>query len=256
MSDTTPHSAPARTDITERIAEAIFSGHYQPESLLPREVDLCEQYGVSRSTMRNTLHTFVAKGILKRISGKGTRVQEMSEWHLLDPRVMRWMAAHGSDNQRFEREMYAFRVAVEPFVTSMAAQLATASDLVAIEAAFDGMIAASQQADLMWQGRSHNDYDVSFHEAIFAASHNMIWTQLSHLLRPSITLLVEKSNHSADELQDSMERHRKVMEAIRLRQPEAAYTAALGVLERTGRDLGVEEQPGDLPLLPPLGAAL
>ena len=141
--------------------------------------------------MRNVLQTFVAKGILERISGKGTQVHEMSEWHLLDPRVMGWMAHFGRDNQHFERDMFAFRVAIEPFVSSLAARSATVSDLLAIEQAYEGMIQTSRQDDLMWQGRSHNDYDVSFHEAIFAASHNMMWTQLSHLLRPSISLLVE-----------------------------------------------------------------
>jgi len=90
---------------------------------------------------------------------------------------------------------------------------------------------------------------VAFHEAVFAASHNLVWAQISHVLKPAIALLVEKSNHSAYELNDSMERHRRVMEAIRLRQPERAAQAALAVLERTGRDLGLEVSVRALPTL-------
>jgi len=179
---------------------------------------------------------------VKRISGTGTVVRQMSDWMLLDPKVLGWMTNYGRSIERFETEMFSFRVAIEPFVTSLAAQNATASDLTKIEDAFEGMNAASKQVDLMWKGRSHNDYDVAFHEAIFEATNSLIWAQLSHLLRPSITYIVEKSNMSADELQDSMERHRQVMECIRLRKPEAAYQAAIRVLDRTGQDLGVKEQ--------------
>ncbi len=111
------------------------------------------------------------------------------------------------------------------------------------------MIRALEHDDLHWQDISHNDYDVAFHEAIFAASHNLVWAQISHVLKPAIALLVEKSNHSADELNDSMERHRRVMEAIRLRQPQRAAQAALAVLERTGRDLGLEELIPSIPAI-------
>lgn len=230
-----------RPDIADVLAEAIFSGQYGPGDFVPRELDLCERFGVSRSTVRSALQTLVAAGLLTRISGQGTRVRALQEWHLLDPQVSTWMARFAQPNPRIQREIFAFRVAVEPFVARLAAEHATAADLLAIESAYEGMIQALEHDDLHWQGISHDDYDVAFHEAIFAASHNLVWAQISHVLKPAIALLVERSNHSADELHDSMERHRRMMEAIRLRQPEAAEQAALSVLERTGRDLGMED---------------
>ncbi|WP_048307255.1 FadR/GntR family transcriptional regulator [Halomonas sp. PR-M31] len=249
MSRTVDKSRSGRPDIAEYLAEAIFSGRYRPGDFVPREVDLCDQFGVSRSTVRSALQLLVAVGLLKRISGQGTRVRELAEWHLLDPRVSAWLARFAQPNPSIQREIFAFRIAVEPFVARLAAEHATAVDLLAIEIAYDGMINALEQSDLCWEGRTHNEYDVDFHEAIFTASHNLVWAQISHVLKPAIALLVEKSNHSADELQDSMERHRRVMEAIRLRQPQQAAEAALAVLERTGRDLGLKELFSVLPVL-------
>ena len=173
-----------------------------------------------------------------RISGQGSRVCELTDWHLLDPRVSDWMARFAQPNPRIQRDIFAFRVAVEPFMARLAAENATAADLLAIETAWHNMIGALNSPDRRCAGRSHDEHDVAFHEAIFAATHNLLWSQLSHMLKPAIGLLVETSNHSAAELSDSMERHRLLMEAIRLRQPEQAEQAALLVLERTGLDLG------------------
>ncbi|WP_251978856.1 FadR/GntR family transcriptional regulator [Salinicola avicenniae] len=255
-----------RADIAEVLAEAIFSGDYAIGETIPREVDLCARFGVSRSTVRSALQKLVNVGLLVRVSGQGTRVCELATWHLLDPQVSAWMARYAQPNPRLQREVFAFRLAVEPFVAGLAARHATAADLLAIETAYEGMINALTQPDLRWQGRSHDDYDVAFHEAIFAASHNLIWAQISHVLKPAIALIVERSNsratthgavisgdtaestatpgpvtHSAPQLDDSMARHFRMMEAIRLRQPETAAEAALSVLERTGRDLGMED---------------
>lgn len=229
-----------KPDIAEDLARAIFAGEHAPGSFLPRELDLCETYGVSRSTVRSALQQLVSGGMVVRISGQGSRVRELTDWHLLDPRVSDWMARFAQPNPRIQCDIFAFRVAVEPFMARLAAVHATAADLLAIETAWRNMIRAQEAPDRRCEGRSHDEHDVAFHEAIFAATHNLLWAQLSHMLKPAIALLVETSNHSADELSDSMERHRRLMEAIRLRQPDEAEQAALSVLERTGLDLGFE----------------
>jgi DNA-binding FadR family transcriptional regulator len=237
----------SKPDLTESIAEDIFSVRYAPGDLIPREIDLCEQYGVSRSTIRSALQTFVTLGILKKISGKGTQVLKMADWQVLDPKVINWFVLYGKNHKRFIKEMFEFRVAVEPFVSSLAALNANAANLLAIEDAFEGMINSLDREGLVWQGKSHSEYDVEFHEAIFDATNNLIWSQLSHVLHPSITLVVEESyiqlaedtSFSPSELNDSIKRHRRLMEAIRLRQPDVAYAATIALLERTAQDLGV-----------------
>lgn len=257
---TDPPNLP-RPDIAEALAEAVFSGRYAIGAMIPREIDLCERFGVSRSTVRSALQKLVNAGLLVRISGQGTRVCELASWHLLDPQVSAWMARYAQPNPHLQREVFAFRVAAEPFVAALAATHATASDLLAIETAYEGMIRTLERTDLHWQGQSYNAYDVAFHEAIFAASHNLIWAQISHVLKPAIALIVERSNqsatlHSAKDLDDSMARHRRVMEAIRLRQPQEAAKAALSVLKRTGRDLGMEdlvENPPSIVMPPSIG---
>ncbi|CAM3359057.1 HTH-type transcriptional regulator LutR [Halomonas lysinitropha] len=231
---------PQRPSVAEFLAEAIFSGVYRPGDFVPREIDLCEQFTINRSAVRSDLRRLVDVGIIERISGHGSKVREYEEWNILDPVVTDWITRYASPNPRIQREILAFRLDVEPYVAMTAARRAKARDLVAIEEAFEGMGKNLYDATCAEERRLHSDYDVAFHVAIFKATHNIVWSQLSHILRPSIYLLVSESNISTTDPEESLERHRQVMEHIRARNPREAFLAAQAVLEGTAKALGIE----------------
>lgn len=52
----------------------IVSGEWPPDAMIPREIDLCQQYGVSRSTIRMAMAKLVEERLLTRIKGVGTYV--------------------------------------------------------------------------------------------------------------------------------------------------------------------------------------
>lgn len=60
----------AKDTIYDRIARS----HYPVGSFLPREVDLAEELGVSRNTVREAIRRLVDEGLLKRRKRIGTRV--------------------------------------------------------------------------------------------------------------------------------------------------------------------------------------
>ncbi|MGQ7249718.1 FadR/GntR family transcriptional regulator [Halomonas sp. V046] len=237
-----PRGTRSRPSISEHLAEAIFSGRYHPGDFVPKEVDLAEQFQINRSAVRSDLRQLVDTGIIERISGHGSKVRAFEEWNILDPQVTDWMTRFAAPNPEIQREILAFRLDVEPYVAMTAARRATARDLVAIEEAFDGMAREMNAVDGCAK-RLHSDYDIAFHVAIFKATRNIVWSQLSHILRPSIYLLIEMSNESATDPEASLERHRELMEAIRARQPQQAFRAAQAVLAGTADALGL--QPGD-----------
>ncbi len=249
MTVTTAPTRKNNRDLGRRMAELLaaelFSGQYAPGDYLPKETELCERFGMSRASVRSGLQQLVALGIVTRISGRGTVVEEYRDWNVLDPQVTRWMTAYAEPNPGFLREIFEFRHAVEPFIAMVAAQRATARDLVAMEEAFEGMERSLESGQMSYREQSFSDYDVAFHAAIYRATHNLVWGQLAHILRPSIMLVVTKSNDTAEQLRDSLERHRQLMESIRLRRPEAAFDAAVRVMSRTAYDLGLGEARDD-----------
>lgn len=60
--------------IAEALTERITSGEFAVGDFLPPELALCEQYGVSRSTMRQTLAMLGNEGYITRTAGRGTIV--------------------------------------------------------------------------------------------------------------------------------------------------------------------------------------
>lgn len=60
-----------RQDLLARIAE----GEWKPGEKLPRELDLCKEYGVSLGTLRRATESLAADEILSRKEGSGTFVK-------------------------------------------------------------------------------------------------------------------------------------------------------------------------------------
>lgn len=227
-----PHQGGAG-NLARLLAQALLAGHWQPGDIFPRELDIGSHFEVSRNQVRNALTSLTAAGLLERTAGRGTQVREMSDWHLLDPLMSEWMTGLVNLDPQLVSAIYAFRFSAEPVVAGLAAEAAQAEDIERLERAFAGMESSVEAR------AEHAEYDVAFHDATYRASHNLVWRQMGHLLRPSIMALIHRSQHHTDTLDDSLARHRQVLDAIRNRDASSAETAAREVLRRTAIDLGI-----------------
>jgi DNA-binding FadR family transcriptional regulator len=234
--DTLPPHQGGAEHLARLLAQALLAGRWQPGDIFPRELDISKHFAVSRNQVRNALASLTAAGLLERTAGRGTLVREVSDWHLLDPLMSEWMTGLVNLDPQLVQAIYAFRYSAEPVVAGLAAKAAEAEDVEHLESAFAGM---ARTAGSIEARAEHAEYDVAFHDATYRASHNLVWRQMGHLLRPSIMALVHRSQHRTDTLDDSLARHRQVLEAIRNRDASAAENAAREVLRRTAIDLGI-----------------
>lgn len=68
----------------------IASGYYESGAQFPSEVELVEQYGVSRSTVRSALSALEAEGLIVRRWGVGTFVSESQRQRIAHPISEAW----------------------------------------------------------------------------------------------------------------------------------------------------------------------
>jgi DNA-binding GntR family transcriptional regulator len=65
--------------LAEHLMGRIASGELPPGTLLPSELELCDQFNVSRITVRGALQQLEQKGLVSRRAGIGTRVEQPRE---------------------------------------------------------------------------------------------------------------------------------------------------------------------------------
>lgn len=74
-------SAPRYQQVAEKLQGAIARGDHPVGALLPPEPQLCEQFGVSRHTLREAVRILCEMGMLVRQQGVGTRVKRVEPQH-------------------------------------------------------------------------------------------------------------------------------------------------------------------------------
>jgi DNA-binding FadR family transcriptional regulator len=198
------------------VGRAIVVGEFA-ERPFPTEAVLAKQYGLSRSVTREAIKMLCAKGLLSARPRKGTAIQPVTRWNLLDTDVLRWML-----DRKFSpdllREFSELRIAIEPEAAAMAALRATPSDLAAIDQGLARMQAADEGLDDTLEA------DIAFHIAILRASKNPFFQQFRDMVSTALQTSIRFTNRLRGR-SASVSDHATVRDAIQKRDPDAARTA-------------------------------
>lgn len=212
------------------LGEAIVAGRYALGASIPPEPVLCEELGVSRTVVRESVKSLVAKGLILTGPKVGTRVLPSDQWNWFDADVIAWQVKAGL-TPAFIRDLQDLRRVVEPAVVKLAALRATDLDIAHIEAAYAGMKAA------VTQGGDYVTHDLAFHQGLLKASHNRMLIQMSKalgaLLRTSFELSTIKKGGPAK----SLPMHRAVLDAVIARNPTKAEHAICMLIDGAHEDI-------------------
>ncbi|WP_376796029.1 GntR family transcriptional regulator [Thermogemmatispora sp.] len=69
---------PMHYQVERDMRERILSGAWKPGQQLPGEMELCQLYGVSRTTVRQALGVLVDEGLIVRERGRGSFVRDLT----------------------------------------------------------------------------------------------------------------------------------------------------------------------------------
>ena len=212
------------------LGEAIVAGRFAVGASIPPEPLLCEDLGVSRTVVRESVKSLVAKGLIHTGPKVGTRVLPSDEWNWFDADVIRWQVRAGLTPE-FVRDLQDLRRVVEPAAVRFAAARATAEDIQAIEAAFAGMTQA------VTQGGDYVAHDLKFHQGLLHASHNRMLIQMGKALSALLRTSFELSTSRKDGPASSLPLHRAVLDAVIERNAEKGERAVLVLIDGAHRDI-------------------
>ncbi|WP_051631332.1 FadR/GntR family transcriptional regulator [Afifella pfennigii] len=235
------------------LGQRIVGGEWQPGEALPREADLTESLGVSRSVIREAVRILGAKGLLRSRTSDGTRVTPRSEWRLLDPDVMDWRIRSGDTTSLLE-ELLRVRLVLEPGIVHAATQMADAAARSRIRAAWEAKVEVftTPDPDYAERRRRFIETDLEFHRAFLAAVDSQLLLQLFSVIEAALGLLIDVQMRARGYetemigMEESHELHAAVFAEFERGDADAAGAAMRRLIERAIGDAreGLSEQQG------------
>src|SRR5689334_9712123 len=138
-----PQWRPARfaSLIFEELGHRIIGGTLADGDVLPTEPILCEEFGFSRTVIREGLKLLEERGLVRVEQGRGTTVQPRAAWNLLDPIVIRIALEYDRDMSLLE-SLVAVRTVLEREMARAAASHLTEADFAEMARSIEGMEAS------------------------------------------------------------------------------------------------------------------
>jgi DNA-binding FadR family transcriptional regulator len=202
--------------VVEDLAREIISGKWAERDLVPTEPALCEEFGFSRTVIREALKLMEERGLVRVEQGRGTSVKPRSSWNVLDPLVLTIALEYDHDMSLLDNLITVRRV-LEREMASAAAERLTDEELAALAETLERMEA------------EYGDYarfqalDRSFHSILIKASGNEVGATIVRVIhrhgaaRPPLSAAATRA-----ELARTANDHRRIYEALAARDGSLA----------------------------------
>lgn len=195
----------SRVSLVEQVAvqieELIESGQWKVGDKLPPEMELMDQFGVSRNTLREAIRALVHSGLLETRQGSGTVVQAKSSLSV---------ALHRHFEASDLIETLEVRLALEREAAHLAAERRTVEDLQEMEKRLHDCEEAVRRND----SEMFVSADVAFHQAIVKAAKNKTLLELYGHMTDAVQTSIEDFLRTFH-FQSDHEIHYGLFEAIR-----------------------------------------
>ncbi|OIO19337.1 MAG: hypothetical protein AUJ54_06810 [Ignavibacteria bacterium CG1_02_37_35] len=203
--------------IIRQIEKAILDKKYLPGAKLPSEFDLCNQFGVSRTSVREALGTLEAQGLIVIQKGRGMFVNKLSSDTVTNS--LRKYLVRMTD-RNYVMDLVHARQILEPAIAFYAALNHNDDDIKRLEEDINKLkICQEDYTELA-------NIDTLFHLHLARASRNRIMPLLLdpiHKLIPEIKSSVYET--VGDARDSALIWHQKILDAVIKRDAKAARLA-------------------------------
>jgi GntR family transcriptional repressor for pyruvate dehydrogenase complex len=155
--------------IVEQIRAAVLSGRVEPGQRLPNERELCQIFGVSRSTLREALRVLEAFGVIQiRLGSAGGIFASEPNEDQVTTALEAFLLFRGAT----ANDLVEFRTSFEAETARWAALRADQEDIERLESVVGDFRSALKDEQIPWD--TFVEIDIRFHDAIARASKNRV----------------------------------------------------------------------------------
>jgi DNA-binding FadR family transcriptional regulator len=232
---TLPASRPGlHGSVLDALGARLVTGDLAPGRVLTLE-SISAEYDVSRPVAREAIRVLQSMGMVTSRRRVGVTVLPRADWHVFDPRLIRWRLA-SQDRSAQLVSLSELRRGFEPVAAALAAERATPEQCSTL---------ASSASDLVVHGRSGDleaylEADVVFHRTLLAASGNEMIQSMADVVAEVLAgrthhgLMPSNPNPHAIALHDAVAR------AVRDRDPATAETAMREIIDEAASAMRAE----------------
>jgi DNA-binding GntR family transcriptional regulator len=214
-----PVAAPVRARLVDALRRAILDFHLKPgDRLIEREI--CEQSGVSRTSVREALRQLETEGLITSIPNRGPVVASLTAGEA--------------------RDIYELRAVLEGLAARKCAELATESEIAGLRKAVEGFRKAVRSKD----PRALIAGKTIFYDLLMSAARNDALDAALRKLHGRATLLRALSMSQPGRVDSSAAELEAIVEAIARRDADAADRASREHIDKAAAiALSVLEKP-------------
>lgn len=202
--------------IVEQIRALIREGRWTPGDQIPPERELADRFRVSRTSVREALRALEMQGVIESRQGGGTFVRTTDTEALVPP-----LATAILKGRRELAEVLEVRELIEPGIARQAAIRATDAHIAELENLLE------RQRVCVQLGRPFVDEDTAFHYTLAEAADNHIMLRLHNVILDLLRESRQSYLHVPDRPQMSLRGHESILNAIKARDADAAFSASL-----------------------------
>ncbi|MFD5086846.1 FadR/GntR family transcriptional regulator [Kitasatospora sp. NPDC058406] len=233
---------PVTDEAIDRIKAMIVSGELRPGARLPKEADLAERLGLSRSSLREAVKALSLIRVLDVRQGDGTYVTSLEPSLLLD--ALGFVVEFHQDDTVLQ--FLEVRRILEPAATAMAARRMPDAEIDDLRRILERLGDDPDLDELIAN-------DLEFHQRIAAGAGNLVLCSLIEgLSGPTTRARIWRGVTEEGAVERTLQQHRAILDAIAARRPGLASAWATvhiaGVEDWLRGTLGSGES-----VLPPLG---
>jgi GntR family transcriptional repressor for pyruvate dehydrogenase complex len=192
----------SRENLATLLAQKISAGDYRPGQLLPSERALSEEYGLSRSMVREALRTLSERRLIEILPGRGSQVRAPTVADAVERLIEIVDHTHVTP-----RTLIEARSMIETTAAALAAERAEEMQLDAIRGA---EASCARSETLLERVR----WDLTFHLTIVKAARNPLVETMFHAIQPYIVELLFRSLTDQEVSDQGLAFHQRIVDAI------------------------------------------